>query len=811
MISGGIAGMTGSETGHRGTVYRFADCELDIAARELRRSGVLVTVQPKVFELIVFLIEHRSRAVDKSELQDALWPGVIVAETSLTQAIRKARVALGDDANLQTLIRTVHGHGYRFVGEIEQAIEPPAASAEARPDLPGTDDRFHGAAPAIATRPRGLAGNRLRKRLWALGAVVVLACLAAFWWLRPGIDPSQTRIAVLPVENATGEAELDWTEVGLMGLANSLLDSAGRVPVVDSADVMRIVKSDRRKATEDPPALLAQLGRAFGATHLLQARLERNAGLLRISYRVTDARGGSREGTSVGGDVTGLMRGVVQAVASRVGGPRRLPIEQTLISEDPFVNEAFARGLALSIEGRCAEAVPMFAAATSQAPRLFEPRFETAACERILGEWKEAEGLLTTLVAEQSPAGPSRALARAELTLGVVYNRTGRLEEAESHYNTALSTAETIGDRGLVGHALVNLAILAKGRSEFDQSVEYLQRAMQEYAAAGRGIIPGNVYSGLANASMESGALDEADGWLDKAIASFRAVGDRYNEAMMINNLGFLRRLQGRLDEAEALHLESARIREELGDNVGVGRVHNLLAVVYNDRGKFTEAISSATIALQSAEQARDRLYVATAHAQLGDANLGLGRLDAAEEHYTETARIFVEIGDRMRSLEADLKLAEVKLARGRPDAARASIDRVIAQAREAGLAPVEIQALLQAGAIAARRRPQEAARLYEAARQRARDIGQSGDEIRASIALANLHLDTTDLDAAKPLLDFLADQPESASLMKLRARYAWARDDAAAAAKAMVRARELSGSRWTESDERLLLEYQSS
>lgn len=57
--------MTGSVTGHRGAIYRFAGCELDVAARELRRDGALVTVQPKVFELVVYLIEHRSRAVDK--------------------------------------------------------------------------------------------------------------------------------------------------------------------------------------------------------------------------------------------------------------------------------------------------------------------------------------------------------------------------------------------------------------------------------------------------------------------------------------------------------------------------------------------------------------------------------------------------------------------------------------------------------------------------------------------------------------------------------------------------------------------------
>jgi DNA-binding winged helix-turn-helix (wHTH) protein/tetratricopeptide (TPR) repeat protein len=812
MINWGSRGMTGSGTGHGGLVYRFADCELDVAARELRRDGVLVTVQPKVFELIAYLIEHRGRAVDKAEIQDAVWPCVVVTETSLTQAVRKARVALGDDANLQTIIRTVHGHGYRFVAGLDQ---PPVPTPEPLPEEsglpvgPAEDAEGVTPAPARTAEPELARPSRGKLLGWGLGAVAALAALLIAWWLRPAIDPSQVRLAVLPVENTTGEVEFDWVEIGLMGLASSLFDSAGNIPVVNNSDVMRLAGRGGKATQGDLPATLAQLGQAFGATHVLQTRLERSAGLLRVSYSLLGANGRSYEGTSVGGDVTGLMRGAVQAVASRLGGPRRLPLEKTLISEDPFVNEAFARGLALALEGRCEEARSMFAAAISQVPELFEPRYETATCARILGQWREAEDLLSALAAEQSPAGPSRALVRAQLGLGVVFNRTGRLDEAGAQYGHALQTAETVGDRDLIGHVLVNLAILAKGRSEFDQSIQYLERALREYTASGRDIVPGNVYSGLANASMETGALDDANRWLEQAIASFRAVGDRRNVAMMVNNLGFLRRLQGRLDEAEVLHLESAKLREELGDPVGVGRVHNMLAVVYNDRGKFTDAISSATIALQSAEEAHDSLYIATAHAQLGDANLGLGRLATARDHYVEAGRIFLEIGDRQRILEVDLKLAEVDVARGQLKSARTTVDRVAAEAREADLVPVEIQALLQAGDIAARNESSEAIRLYESARQRARDIGHSGDEIRASIALADALVGAGNLDAAAPLLEFLAGQPESAPLLKLRARYAWARGDAPTAATAMARARELSGSRWTESDERSLLEYQ--
>ena len=100
-------------------VYKFLDRELDLDRRELRQNEEVLAIQRKVFDLLLYLVEHRDRAVGKDELQDAIWPGTIVTETALTRAIMKARRSVGDDANTQVAIKTVHGHGYRFVAEVE--------------------------------------------------------------------------------------------------------------------------------------------------------------------------------------------------------------------------------------------------------------------------------------------------------------------------------------------------------------------------------------------------------------------------------------------------------------------------------------------------------------------------------------------------------------------------------------------------------------------------------------------------------------------------------------------------------------------
>ena len=107
--------------------YIISEFELDIERQELRESGNIVPVQKKVFQLITFLVENRHRALTKDEIQEAVWPGTIVSETAITRAILMARRALKDDVQDQHLIKTVHGHGYRFVGEVlEQPETDPA-------------------------------------------------------------------------------------------------------------------------------------------------------------------------------------------------------------------------------------------------------------------------------------------------------------------------------------------------------------------------------------------------------------------------------------------------------------------------------------------------------------------------------------------------------------------------------------------------------------------------------------------------------------------------------------------------------------
>lgn len=111
-------------------MYRFVECELDERLYQLRRKGNPVALEPKVFDVLVYLLQHRDRVVSKDELFDKLWPGQVVGENALTRCIRAARAAVGDDGTKQEIIETQHGRGYRFIGDVVSSQHSVLSSQE---------------------------------------------------------------------------------------------------------------------------------------------------------------------------------------------------------------------------------------------------------------------------------------------------------------------------------------------------------------------------------------------------------------------------------------------------------------------------------------------------------------------------------------------------------------------------------------------------------------------------------------------------------------------------------------------------------
>lgn len=803
-------------------VWRFGPYSLDTARRELRREDSAVEMQPRVFDLLVYLVSHHERAVGKDELQDAVWPGMFITETALTRAVMKARKAVGDDASRQEVIKTIHGHGYRFVAELSPQPAPqptpepaPAAAASAAPPVEP---------PPAATAPAGTAaptGSRPgeaivgRRRLIPLIALLALAVAIAFAWmlLRPApAVGTETRIAVLPLSDKTENSELAWTRLGLMSFVSNLIGADGSLPVVADGSVVSLADNvGWNGSLEDPvnAELIAKLHEVYGASHVLAMQLHGEGRALRMNFSLLGPDGSLQQGTMVGDQGTELAEGVVQSVYGTLLGKRRSGRELSPVSADPFNNEAFARGMDLSLQGRCGEAVPFFRIIIEQEPTLFEPRFEYAACQRIVGEPAEAEAVLDTLIEEQRQLGPGRPLARALMTRGVVYNRTGRLELAEADHREALEIAESVGDHELSAKILQNLSIVMGDLGDFQQAEELLDLAVLALQTTGREIMPGDLYSGKANLRMDQGELVEARTFLEQALQAFRAEGNRRKEAMMLNNTGYLLREMGHLDEAEDYHLRSLEIRQEIGDRIGVGRVYGQLSALYSAQGRHAEASAAAQSAHQIAVETRDRLYEATSLAQWAIAEAALGDRATARQHHLQSRAVLVEIQDHMRALQVDVQLARLDLEEQSLDSSETLALDALEASRQAGFIQPEVEAMELLGDIALARGDSGAAIAeFTAALERVRESTWSGKEVDILIRLVNVRLDAGDVESAAPLAGALAGHEPTIASLKARARFARARGENGQAVALMEEARNLAGEAWDAESEALLGEY---
>ena len=258
-------GKTASQTG-----WRFADIEIDLRQCRATRDGAELPLERSAYALLEHLAAHAGAVVAKEALLGVGWPGRVVSENSLAKAIGRLRQAIGDqDASV---IRVVHGYGYRLQAEVEP-ISALTAAASIAP----------AAAPAS-----GAAGRRAM--LLMLG-LLLIGALAALGLRLPETSPAAVHdrepkglevIAVLPFRDLSADRSL-----GMLadGIGNHLRDQVQRVPalrVVKRADSLRH-REDQRDSD--------LIARELGANLLLRGELSRDRDRLRVVMHLHDVQG----------------------------------------------------------------------------------------------------------------------------------------------------------------------------------------------------------------------------------------------------------------------------------------------------------------------------------------------------------------------------------------------------------------------------------------------------------------------------------------------------------------------------------------
>lgn len=252
--------------------YRFDRFELDRARFRLLREGQPQPVEPKVLELLLYLIENRERLVPKRELVEEVWKGRSITDGALSRCLYQARKVLGDTSADQRFLTTVHGRGVRFTAGVEVTEIPTSADS---------------APPTATDKSEAVPPTHLRWRRSGLVAILLGAVgLAALALVRvgdpadrPGEAGAETAVeadgalslALMPISihaeqspELALEGELDLLALSLSDLLHSRLAT---VPEWRLRPLSRI----REEATS-ASSLRAVANRA-GATHLVTGSL----------------------------------------------------------------------------------------------------------------------------------------------------------------------------------------------------------------------------------------------------------------------------------------------------------------------------------------------------------------------------------------------------------------------------------------------------------------------------------------------------------------------------------------------------------
>lgn len=226
-----VAGMADARES-AGWRYGFGDVEVDPRAHTLFRGGHPVAVEPKVYALLLLLIERAGETVPHDDLLDRVWGHRHVSPGVLTRAIAQLRKALGDDPAKPRFIQTIHTLGYRFTADVER--RPPSRQGASAPE------------PGMRTQARAL-----RPRVWwAVALVLVVVVCAVFESSQPTADATAGPVSLVIHPFQVAEASGLHPQLGgLQSTLSSRLASlpglrvahgnATRVPAVELDGVVR--------------------------------------------------------------------------------------------------------------------------------------------------------------------------------------------------------------------------------------------------------------------------------------------------------------------------------------------------------------------------------------------------------------------------------------------------------------------------------------------------------------------------------------------------------------------------------------------
>lgn len=782
-------------------IFQIDDFRLDVAARTLTHSGVVIALPPKAFDCIVYLIDHRDRAVGRDELIAAVWGKVDVSDGVLGQTILLARRAFDDTGKEQHVIRTVIRFGYQWLAPLAELAFPVALPPEVLPasnvvddrglPSPSDDSRLPIRVPERATRYP--TRRRVAIVTIALAAAAIALGVRAFLPIKPASVASQVAApgnaaVVLPV-TVLGDQRPPWVRLGVMDVVAGRLRAAGQ-PIIPSDNVVALAQA-YGNATADPGQLQG-LAHAADAHLVVEVSAVSREGRWRVSLHSLMGPAPPLASSAEAEDVLGAAREAADRFGIALGLRRDIPTDPgDLASNDPLVQQVEAALL----EDKVELARSLLDGATTTQRQQPAIRFQLGRIEFQSGRLDAAETMFRALAEDTSDARDPLIHARALNAIGGIALQQLKPAAALPQFDSAIQILSRIRSMDALGKAYGNRA--AAHGMQRDYAAEHADLAQSRIALATAGDV-----LGLAVIDSNVGASNLARDRFAEAAPILASSADRFAAfhayAAELNARGNLALVQLALLEPD-LALSTAARMGEIADNVSAPdrrRLSDLIRVevLYANGRK-----RAATDLLQRTRARADGDQPTIARADAIAARVALvdGDPAAAERFATASLQAPSAPQGARETASTWLVLVRAQLRRGDADAAASSLARAQAWAKDDGssvgllfVALAEAECSAQANEPTTRERFEKA--LSHADRERV-----PTDLVKVSDAFVTWLMARQDFRRANTIAEGVAPwslRDYDASLLQLRVFHALR--DPSAWRSALERTRALAGER---------------
>src|SRR4029077_5502413 len=320
-------------------LYEFGDFQLDAAKRRLRRlDGTPIPLTPRVFDTLLYMVEHHDSVLDKERIMEAVWPDSIVEENNLAQAISKLRQVFGETPGSHSYIMTVPGRGYRFVAGVAQRSEGAAPPEPAPGKQPINNPETVSVQVARIQRPvTPWPRPRNTARLWLFAlSLIVFVVLVGLFFVRPRSLPEAARaptspvpiatpsfapagipeksVAVLPFDNLSDEKENAYFAAGVQDEITTNLALIAELKVISRTSANLYKSGNPRNSRE--------IGQQLGVAHLLEGNVQRIGNRLRVNAQLikadTDTHVWAQTYNRDVADLFAIQSEIAQAIAAQL-------------------------------------------------------------------------------------------------------------------------------------------------------------------------------------------------------------------------------------------------------------------------------------------------------------------------------------------------------------------------------------------------------------------------------------------------------------------------------------------------------------